>query len=299
MALSECNPGTDSTGRELARHGTTGFPIACYYDDFRKMDVPWHWHEELEAAVVTEGSCIVAAGNVKFTLCAGQGFFVNSGVLHGCWDTGNTGCRFHSLVFHSRLVGGSPDSIFSQRYLHPLTDRSAPEILILSPSVSWQKSALEAVESAWQIYVQEPAGFEFQVRDALSRLIFQLCSHLPITAQPVDSRQQRDADRIKTMLAFIHGHYAEDLNAKHIAASATISESECLRCFRSTIAATPIQYLRRYRIRQAAEKLAETDEKIADIAVRCGFQDMSYFTKTFRELMGCTPSEYRKKGANP
>lgn len=46
MALTECNTTVGSDGRELLEHGTTAFPIACYEDDFRVSNVPWHWHEE-------------------------------------------------------------------------------------------------------------------------------------------------------------------------------------------------------------------------------------------------------------
>ena len=46
---------------------------------------------------------------------------------------------------------------------------------------------------------------------------------------------------------------------------------------------------------KAAELLADTDWKVSDIGERCGFREMSYFTKTFRELKGCTPSAYRER----
>ncbi|MCR5848969.1 MAG: helix-turn-helix domain-containing protein, partial [Lachnospiraceae bacterium] len=50
----------------------------------------------------------------------------------------------------------------------------------------------------------------------------------------------------------------------------------------------------RFRIRQAAGMLVETDRAIGDISERCGFVSDSYFGKMFKELMGCTPSSYRK-----
>ena len=123
MALAECNTTVDKTGRELLAHGTIAFPIACYHDDFRICDVPWHWHEEWEAVFITQGNCLVAAGSQKFRLQAGEGFFIHSGALHGCWDTETSGCRFHSLVFHPRLIGGSLDSIFHQQFVQPLLDQ--------------------------------------------------------------------------------------------------------------------------------------------------------------------------------
>ena len=79
-----------------------------------------------------------------------------------------------------------------------------------------------------------------------------------------------------------------------IAGSASLSESECLRCFHNTIGTTPIQYLKSYRIKKAAELLSNTERKIVDIGMACGFQDMSYFAKAFRGIYGCTPSEYRR-----
>ena len=293
MALAECNTTVDAQGRELIQHGTTAFPIACYHDDFRITDVPWHWHDELEAVLISKGSCTVAAGNEKFILHEGEGFFINSGILHGAWDESSTDCRFHSLVFHPRLVGGSLDSVFYQGYLQPLLDNAALEITPLSNSIPWQKSALEAIEDAWQNCSQEPDGYEFRVRSALSELIYLLHRHLPPSRQSSSEKSLRDAQRIKNMLAFIHENFSTELTTKQIAASAMISESECLRCFRSTIGTTPIQYVKQYRIQQAANLLLSTSGRIADIASGCGFQDMSYFTKSFREEKGCTPTEYR------
>ena len=294
MALTACNTTVDHDGRELLEHGTTAFPIACYEDDFRVCDVPWHWHEEWEAVLITQGSCLVAAGNHKALLHAGEGFFVHSGVLHGCWDEQNSSCMFHSMVFHPRLVGGSLDSIFYQQYVQPLLDCNGPELVLLKPGVSWQRQALEAIESAWQHCVQEEDGFPFLVRSRLSELIYLLCRHLSPTVSSVRSRDIRNAQRIKTMLTCIHTHYGCELTIADIAQSASISESECLRCFRDTIGTTPIQYLKHYRIQQAARLLSETHQKISDIAIACGFQDMSYFTRSFRTQMGCVPTEYRK-----
>ena len=297
MALAECNTTVDPSGRELLEHGTTAFPVACYEDDFRIMDVPWHWHEEWEAVRITHGSCLVAAGNEKATLREGEGFFIHSGALHGCWDTENSGCRFHSLVFHPRLIGGSLDSVFHQQFVQPLLQQHSPELILLKPDIPWQNGALRAIEAAWQHCVQEEPGFPFQVRNHLSQLIFLLCAHRSPAILSGKGKASRDAHRIKAMLSYIHNHYGSECNTADIAAIAAVSESECLRCFRSTIGTTPIQYLKQYRLQQAARLLTETDLKISDIAVNCGFQDMSYFTRAFREMQGCTPTQYRKNAS--
>lgn len=294
MALSPCNTTVDGTRRELVEHGTTVFPIACYHDDLGEGEVPWHWHEELEAVVISEGCCCVAIGKEKYTIRSGEGFFVNSGVLHGCWGMEGLGCRFHSMVFHARLVGGSLDSVFYQNYVLPLMENQQFPGLHLTPEVPWQRQALEAMENAWQAGVREPTGYEFRVRSCLSELVLALWANVP-AARPVPSgRSARDGERIKLMLQYIHDHFAEPLDLKAIAASASLSQSEALRCFRSTIGTTPIQYVRQFRISRAARLLTETDGHVADIAGDCGFTDVSYFTKTFREMKGCAPMQYRK-----
>lgn len=293
MAIAECDVRIDEQGRELTKHGTVLFPVACYHDDLLRESVPWHWHDELEAAVVTQGTAVVAAGSERVTLTAGSGFFINAGVLHAAWAAAPSACRIHSVVFHPRLVGGSMDSIFWQRYIQPLMENTTLAGAWLDGASGWRMRAAQSIESAWQAAVREPDGYEFLVRADLSQLIFQLISHCPPPHAGLTEKALRNEERIKTMLQYIQEHYAEALNTAHIAHSASISESECLRCFRSTISTTPMQYVKRLRIQKAAALLSTTNQKIAEIAEQCGFQEMSYFSKTFREMHGCTPSEYR------
>ncbi len=294
MALSFCAPETDESGKELTNHGTTLFPIACYHDDLLPEGVPWHWHDELEAVVITQGKAVVAAGSQKYTLETGNGFFINANVLHGAWDIEASGCRLHSIVFHPRLAGGNPDSIIWQKYVQPLiSDKNLP-FFCFNREIDWQKKSLQTIEHVWNLCVSEPDGYELDVRSELSKFLYQLGIHRSSQPAQPSEKELRDNFRVKLMLEFIHDHYQEELNAEMIAQSISVSPSECLRCFHNTIGTTPIQYVKQYRIQKAAELLASTNQKIQDICLECGFQENSYFAKSFRELMGCTPSEYRK-----
>lgn len=199
MALSLCRTTMDDSARELMEHGTAAFPIACYHDDLQAEPVPWHWHEELEVLVVSEGMILATAGGEKFRLGKGEGLFINAGVLHGDWPLNAGSCRLHSMVFHPRLVGGNPDSVFWQKYLQPLlTDPSRP-CAVLRPTVDWQHEAIEDMERAFRAVVNEIPGYEFKTRAALSEMIFQLVSHAP-AVQAMPKKALRNADRIKTML---------------------------------------------------------------------------------------------------
>ncbi len=294
MPLDSCNVAVDGSQRELTVHGSALFPIACYHDDLGVDQVPWHWHEELEVVLVEAGSCTVSAGKETFLVREGEGFFVNTGVLHGCWDREGSHCRFHSLVFHPRLVGGGLDSVFHQRYMGPVLENQALTCLHLTPEIPWQKQALDCVERAWQSCVREVPAYELEVRNALSSLTALLCLHVGRDSSGL--REDREDQRLKRMLAYLQAHCAGEIRLGDIARAASVSESECLRCFRGIIGITPIQYLRQYRIQKAAGMLLSTRDPVSDIAAACGFSDMSYFAKTFRELKGCTPSDYRRKG---
>lgn len=61
---------------------------------------------------------------------------------------------------------------------------------------------------------------------------------------------------------------------------------------------TPFSYLNQYRIERSCELLVNTDLSISDIALRAGFNSFSYYSKRFRKIMHCTPSEYRLKIQN-
>ena len=292
MERTECLTTVDSNRRELASHGTAAWPIACYYDDFNRLELPWHWHDELELAILIEGSAVFTAGNERIQMGMGEGIFVNAGVLHAARGA-SPNCRFRSIVFHHRLVGGGQDSLIHQNYILPLIQNTALECVHFSAEVPWQARVLEALERAWHENVQERPGYEFRVRGALSELVGLLWENLPDLAEN-PGKPLRDATRIKQMLGFIHEHYGENLPIRAIAQAASLSDSECLRCFRASIGTTPNRYLRDYRIQRAAQLLTETNLPVATVAERCGFSDVSYFTKTFRLLRGTAPAAYRR-----
>ena len=295
MALNHfCSSATDGRNRELVRHGAPPFPLACYWHDGETVNrVPWHWHDELETVLVKAGRVAVFVEGERRELGPGEGCFIAAGALHNAQREGEEPVDLHSMVFHPRLVGGSVESVFWQDYLQPLLAEGANRCVWLSESVPWEREALEALETAWRACGEEPPGFEFLAREGLSRLVFLLSAHRPAGKKGPSEKALRDGERIKVMLRFLQEHCHEELTVARIAGSAALSESECLRCFRSMVGTTPMQYLKQFRVQRAAELLETTEERVADIGAACGFQEMSYFARTFRALKGRTPSQYR------
>ena len=69
------------------------------------------------------------------------------------------------------------------------------------------------------------------------------------------------------------------------------------RYFREMSGMTPTRYLNYYRIEQASEQLVTQSVSVTDAALENGFNDISYFIKTFRKQKGVTPHQYKKRKA--
>lgn len=104
--------------------------------------------------------------------------------------------------------------------------------------------------------------------------------------------------KIKAMLTYVHEHYGERLTVAELAASAFISEREAYRVFRECVHLTPVEYIISYRLQQACHMLIETEEPITRISQACCLGSSSYFGKVFRERMGCSPVEFRRRWRN-
>lgn len=294
MALAVCGSTTDPRGRETIQHGTALFPIAFYEDDLHTYFVPWHWHEEFECIVAVEGQMEVRLEGTHLRLKPGEGIFINSGALHAVEAVDKQPSVLRSIVFHPKLIGGSMDSVFWQRLVQPLLREEAPRYLLLDPAVPWQRELAAEILTIWQAGTEAEEDCENFIRYRLSAVFRRLNAHSVPVSRRKSQQEHISEERMKTMLRFIGEHYPEDLTLEDIAGSVSVSGSVCLRCFRQVLGTTPIQYLKQLRIEKAAQLLLTTDQKIQQIGLQCGFSDLSYFTKTFREEKGCPPKEYRE-----
>ncbi len=296
MALGISAVQTDQYGREIVAHGAPGFPIGAYQADFQFDLVPWHWHEEFETVIITEGISHVHVENAIVPLKAGDMMFINSGILH-CLNNGipEQACG-RSLVFHPRLLG-AVDSIFWKDYVTPILQDKLFRFQHFSAEIPWQKEFIDHARAAWVSVACEPADYENEARYHMTKAMYLLKENHRVSDESISTHESIAAERTKLMLQFIQDHYTEELTLEQIAASAAASKSMCLRYFRQTIGTTPIRYLIQYRIEKAAEMLLSTGKKAGEIALACGFSDMSYFTRRFREIKGCTPLEYRKENS--
>ena len=286
----------DEAGYEDLGHKMGEFPIGCYFDDLEKRTIPWHWHEEMESGVVAKGEIRFRTPNHSFLLTKGDAFFVNSGILHEIQRSAEGPCEVQILAFHPRLIG-EEESVYWKKYVLPFLEH--PEMEGSGFSRTLWKMPGDLIEEAWMGCVEEEEGYEILVRENLTRLLLLLGRRPGEDCRAgAKERARRNNERIKQMLTFIRQHYGERVTVKEIAASASVSESECLRCFRNVLDTTPVACLKECRLQTAAKLLAGTSVRISEIAYQCGFSDMSYFARSFREKYHCTPSAYRDRAGS-
>jgi len=296
MALSYSVDKTDSSGRELLSYGTSDFPIAFFDDDLTKVKVPWHWHDELEIIIITEGSVSVQIANSSFVLNKGEGYFLNSGILHSAKLLSTKGHQ-HALIFSPEITAHSEDIVW-KTYIKPIFKKQALPFIKLSPGIAWQNSILQLSNDAWLNGAYEKTDYPITVRHNLTRVFSLIKNHIELLENETEftDKAKQDELHIKKILFFIENNYSSIITIADIAKSGDISISSCLRLFKQILKTTPIQYLIKYRLQKSVEEFDSLkDRNIGDIAYSCGFSDATYFNRCFKKEFGCTPTEYMAK----
>ncbi len=293
MILSDSKSTIDLSKMEFIPECSADFPTACYAYNLLSRTEPWHWHDQFEIALVLSGQAKLMFDGCEHMLSAGMGYVINSGALHALTNEQDASCQVCCIVFSKELSGGSRGSLFYNKYILPLIE-SGFTGAVLEPSCEWQGQLCELARQAIALFKQEPLDFEITVRELLTKILAALVHQLPQAAADPSASAQHNSD-IKKMLLFIWQHYREPLTLAQIASSGAASKNECMLCFNRTMGLSPIQYVKNYRLVRAEELLSSGTLKIAQVAELCGFQDASYFSKSFREKYGKTPYEYRRQ----
>lgn len=106
---------------------------------------------------------------------------------------------------------------------------------------------------------------------------------------------QSKKSRINDVLYEIHRDISAELSVRHLAQIASLSEPHFHRVFQKYLEESVHHYVCRIRIEQAANQLMfDQCSKIADIAIKCGYQSLSSFSRMFKGQLGMSPGEWRK-----
>ena len=101
-------------------------------------------------------------------------------------------------------------------------------------------------------------------------------------------------NRITDVISYIHKNYQEDISIDQLAQMSYVSPYYLCREFKRFTNSTIIQYVNVTRVMNAQRMFMETDKNITEISRDTGFSNITHFNRVFKNVMGMTPSNYRK-----
>lgn len=134
-----------------------------------------------------------------------------------------------------------------------------------------------------------------ELEEAVSRLRQRVAP----TEVPAASREISEEGKSKYVmeaLRYIAGHYNDpEMSVSSVARDLGISEGHLSHVFKKETSRTLGSYLTDYRIHKAMELLRDCRNKVYEVADRVGYRDITYFSSTFKRVVGMSPSEYQKQ----
>lgn len=147
-------------------------------------------------------------------------------------------------------------------------------------------AAKEPGDSLWG-YISECESI-YELQDLLVQKAEQFFSQI--------QNRSENSSTVYLIKEFIAGRYQDEtLSIKDISEHVFLSSSYVCTLFKNETGRTLNQYLTDFRIDKAKNLLADPRYKITDISARVGYSDGNYFGKTFKKLVGMSPSEYREQ----
>lgn len=293
MALLEVF--TDENLQDILPHGTPDYPMAVHMTNlaqYVERRLEWHWHEYVEFTLVLSGEVICRCSGDSICLHAGDGVFLNSGVLHR-FET-ETDSMLVSTLFSPEFISPRGSLIFN-RYVEPCL-KNGKAYLELRREDGRCTDCLRILERVRECAASDVPIKALRLRNHISALWELMSPRILGTEEEEEPRQGTvENTRLLTMAEYIASHYMDRITLADISASASISQSEALRCFHVGMQTTPVRYLNEYRLSRAKEKLLSTNSSVTAIAEQSGFESAGYFCRVFKGNVGCTPAEYRRR----
>ncbi|WP_198015891.1 helix-turn-helix domain-containing protein [Paenibacillus sp. HW567] len=115
---------------------------------------------------------------------------------------------------------------------------------------------------------------------------------LDILYQPVERAPQTTEQAILQSIKYLEQYYYKPITRNELAKVAGLSPWHYSRKFRALTDKAPLEYLNRYRIYRAKERLIQNDGHMHDIAKQVGFEDAAYFSRRFKQMEGISPKHY-------
>jgi AraC-like DNA-binding protein len=278
-----------------------------FYDIFRdehprgKVMSRAHIHTYHELLYITHGEVTLLCNNsTRYVLREGDVFFVPPGVVHSSHVSQSCPTdtiRTITAKFSTQMLLPLANTISDIQYL--VGSESKYEDCVLFPSGSDAAALLaENLTSAVDEIEGEAPCFEIALRGYLSVLYANLMRVLPKNEPSGELHpnvSKKNTQLLCDALSYIEANYRNPMSIQQVADACGITYAQLTYLFSKCFVKGFSEYLLDLRITYAQKLLLQTNRSVTDIAIDCGFDNASYFTKKFKSISGMTPKEFRTK----
>ena len=265
----------------------TTIPFAVYKNRNKNTaNLYSHYHKEIELITVIEGGVDFYIGSDLYQMKPGDVLVIPPYAVHR--SVFQPGTYHECICFDASILWD--ESLRRNLEKGVLTVNSH-----VNADFAVRSTVYDCTRAAFAAYEKRQPGRELEAIGNLSVAFGRLCaSSFFVRTESVDLEQ----DFVRNVLEYVKAHYSEQITSTTVANFLHINNSYFCRIFKSSFGCCFTEYLTSFRIEQAKMLLNMTKHSMSSIAIKCGFNGFSYFSKTFREKVGISPSKYRTREKN-
>ena len=278
--------------KENKPHGTKDNPFSIYHiaNVKRSFQIPVHWHDEFEIIYVKSGFLTVSISGENYIGKPGDAFVVSPGNLHFMGSqTGNV--DYFTFLFPLKYISFRTDDILDDKLLEPLNSGH----LMISPEI--EDTVKEQCEQLVEIYgakkeeSQSKITAQIKTKIILLQFILELWKKGFIVENDTGGKNTVE----KEMVSYIQQNFTGKILLKEFGEQFHLSEKYISRYFKEHFHITISQYVTYLRLEHAKQLLQDTDIPVTEVAMQSGYQNVSYFIRSFKKTYGMSPLKYRNK----
>ena len=277
--------------KENKPHGTKDDPFSTYHikNEGRSFQIPAHWHDELEIIYVKSGFLTVSISGENYIGTPGDAFVVSPGNLHFMGSQTGT-VDYFTFLFPLKYIAFRSDDMLDDKLIEPLNSGH----LMISPEI--KDTVKEQCEQLARVYAAEIDKSESKITSQIRKkiILLQFIHELWKKGFIVENDTTGRNTVEKEMVSYIQQNYMGKILLREFGEQFHLSEKYISRYFKEHFHITLSQYVTYLRLEHAKQMLQETDISVTEVAMQSGYQNISYFIRSFKKTYGVSPLKYRK-----
>ena len=277
--------------KENKPHGTKDDPFSTYHiqNGGQSFQIPVHWHDELEIIYVKSGFLTVNISGENYIGKPGDAFVVSPGNLHFMGSQNGT-VDYFTFLFPLKYIAFRSDDMLDDKLIEPLNSGH----LMISPEI--KDTVKEQCEQLARVYAAEIDESESKITGQIRKkiILLQFIHELWKKGFIVENDTTGRNTVEKEMVSYIQQNYTGKILLREFGEQFHLSEKYISRYFKEHFHITLSQYVTYLRLEHAKQMLQETDISVTEVAMQSGYQNISYFIRSFKKTYGVSPLKYRK-----